>query len=115
MDWMIENWYVVFGLVFLGAMFGIAIYNFISLPTDAQLSKVKEWLLLAVVEAERAMGGGTGAIKLRMVYGLFLDKFPWLVKVISFEQFSKMVDEALETMRGMLQNNKAVKEYISGE
>ena len=115
MDWMIENWYVVFGLVFLGAMFGIAIYNFISLPTEEQLSKVKEWLLYAVTEAEKTLGGGTGQLKLRMVYGLFIDKFPWLVKVISFEQFSKMVDEALETMREMLQSNKAVKEYISGE
>lgn len=115
MDWMVENWYMVIALICLGAMAGIAVYNFAMIPTNEQLNKVREWLILAVVEAERAMGGGTGAIKLRMVYGLFLDKFPWLVKVISFDQFSKMVDEALDVMREMLQNNKAVKEFVSGE
>ena len=108
MNWMVDNWYLVIALLCVGSSAGIAVYKFYLIPTNEQLNKVKEWLLLAVVEAEKALGEKTGALKLRMVYGLFIDKFPWLVKVISFDQFSKMVDEALDKMREMLQNNKAV-------
>lgn len=115
MNWMVDNWYLVIALLCVGASAGIAVYKFYLIPTNEQLNKVKEYLLLAVIEAEKALGEKTGALKLRMVYGMFIDKFPWLVKVISFDQFSKMVDEALDKMREMLQNNKAVKEFVSGE
>ena len=39
----------------------------------------------------------------------------WLVRVISFEAFSMMVDEALERMKKMLENNKAMQTLVSGE
>ena len=112
MSWIVDNWYVLIAFLCIGAVAGIAVYRFIKIPTIEQLDKVREWLLLAVTEAEKAMGGGTGRLKLRMVYGMFIDKFPWLVKVVSFEQFSAMVDEALEQMREMLTNNEAVKEFV---
>lgn len=112
MSWIVDNWYVLIAFLCIGAVAGIAVYRFIKIPTSEQLDKVREWLLLAVTEAEKAMGGGTGRLKLRMVYGMFIDKFPWLVKVVSFEQFSAMVDEALEQMREMLTNNEAVKEFV---
>lgn len=32
-----------------------------------------------------------------------------------FEMFSMMVDDALEKMKGMLENNKAMQELVSGE
>lgn len=112
MNWIVDNWYVLIAFLCIGAVAGIAVYRFIKIPTSEQLDKVREWLLLAVTEAEKAMGGGTGRLKLRMVYGMFIDKFPWLVKVVSFEQFSAMVDEALEQMREMLTNNEAVKEFV---
>ena len=69
----------------------------------------------AVTEAEKELGGGTGKLKLRQVYDLFVTRFPWLAKIVSFELFSDMVDDALDEMREMLANNQAVKALVNGE
>ena len=42
-------------------------------------------------------------------------RFAWLARVISFEAFSMMVDEALERMKKMLESNKAMQTLVSGE
>lgn len=59
---------------------------------------------------QKELGGGTGQIKLRYVYDMFVARFTWLARVISFEAFSMMVDEALERMKKMLESNKAMQE-----
>lgn len=64
---------------------------------------------------EKELGGGTGQIKLRYVYDMFVARFTWLARVISFEAFSMMVDEALERMKKMLESNKAMQTLVSGE
>ena len=69
----------------------------------------------AVTKAEKELGGGTGQIKLRYVYDMFVARFAWLARVISFEAFSMMVDEALERMKKMLESNKAMQTLVSGE
>ena len=74
----------------------------------------KEWMLWAVTKAEKELGSGTGKLKLRYVYDMFVTKFPWLEGVISFEMVSMMVDDALEEMREMLETNKAVQEFVNG-
>lgn len=114
MEFIINNWYIIFAFIAVGAAAGIAIYHYIKLPTSAQLDKVREWLLWAVTEAERELGGGTGQLKLRSVYDLFVVRFPWLAKVISFNTFSDLVDEALVDMRNMLNTNEAVQTYVEG-
>lgn len=75
------------------------------MPSEEQITKVKEWLLYAVLEAEAEFGGGTGQLKLRYVYDLFLSKFPDIAKVITFATFSALVDEVLEDMRHILETN----------
>ena len=72
-------------------------------------------MLYAVTVAEKELGGGTGALKLRYVYDWFARTFPWLAKMISFEYFSEMVDDALEQMKKMLESNKAAKEFVEKE
>ena len=49
------------------------------------------------------------------VYDMFVARFTWLARVISFEAFSMMVDEALERMKKMLESNKAMQTLVSGE
>ena len=44
-----------------------------------------------------------------------MTRFPWLAKIVSFELFSDMVDDALDEMREMLANNQAVKALVNGE
>lgn len=114
LDFLIDNWAVLVGGLAALAAAGVAVWRFAGLPTQAQLDKVREWLLWAVTEAEKELGGGTGALKLRQVYDMFVTRFPWLAKVISFELFSQMVDEALEEMRELLAQNQAVSAFVNG-
>lgn len=114
MDFIINYWYIILAVVAILAVAAAAIYRYFGLPRETQLAKVREWLLWAVTGAEKELGGGTGKLKLRQVYDLFVLRFPWLVRVVSFELFSGMVDEALEEMRRMLQTNTAVKALVEG-
>ena len=84
------------------------------MPTETQRVKVKQWLLWAVMQAEKELGGGTGKLKLRRAYDLFVQRFPAIAIAVSFDTFSAWVDEALEEMRKMLKENKAVKEIVKG-
>lgn len=115
MDFIINYWYIIVAAIAVLAAAGILVYRYFKLPSEAQLAKVKEWLLWAVTGAEKELGGGTGKLKLRQVYDLFVTRFPWLAKIVSFELFSDMVDEALEEMRDMLKNNQAVKALVEGK
>ena len=115
MNFIINNWYIILALV---AVLGVAawyVYRYFNLPSEAQLAKVREWLLWAVTEAEKELGGGTGKLKLRQVYDLFVTRFPWLARIVPIDLFSSLVDEALEDMRDMLKTNQAVKALVSGE
>lgn len=103
---------VILLLITAGA---ITITKFFKQPAAEQLKKVKEWLLLATAQAEKELGSGTGQLKLRYVYDLFLVRFGFLAKTLSFEQFSFLVDEALETLKRMLENNKAIQEYVEND
>lgn len=115
MKYIVENWFVIVGLIAVCAAGGYAVYVFVRMPSDKQLNKVREWLLYAVTKAEKELGGGTDQIKLRYVYDMFVARFAWLARVISFEAFSMMVDEALERMKKMIENNKAMQTLVSGE
>ena len=79
-----------------------------------QPKKVKEWLLYAVIEAEKELGSGTGPVKLRSVYDMFITKFPKLSVFISFNTFSEWVDVALDYMEELLTDNKDVKAILKG-
>ena len=114
MKFIAENWYVILIAIAALAVIAYLIYKFVKLPRGSQVAKLKEWLLYAVAEAEKELGGGTGQLKLRYVYDMFVTKFPYLVKFVSFEAFSCLVDEVLEKFRKMLETNKAVKEYVDG-
>lgn len=110
-----ENWYLFVAAIAVAVVIGITIGKFLNLPTSEQIDKCKEWLLLAVVNAEKELGGGTGQLKLRSVYDIFIQRFPAVARAISFDTFSLWVDEALEDMRQMLQDNKEVKKLVEGD
>lgn len=112
MNYLIENWYLIFGALILLVVLAMGAINIIKTPTNLQLEKVREWLLYACLLAEQELQSGTGQLKLRMVYDNFLIRFKWLSAIISFEVFSGLVDEALEKMNKMLQENKDVRRLI---
>ena len=99
--------------VFTVVVYGI--YVFLNKPTNIQIQQIQEWLLYAVAKAEKELGSGTGQLKLRYVYDMFIARFPYLVRFISFEAFSGLVDEALDIFRDMIKQNKNVNKYIGVE
>lgn len=115
MDFLFSSWAIVIALVAVAVVVCLGVYRFFKMSTADQMDSVREWLLWAVTEAERELGGGTGKLKLRQVYDLFVVRFPWLVRMVSFDTFSVWVDEALEEMRVMLNTNDAVQEYVAGD
>ena len=84
-------------------------------PTERKINMIKEWLLFAVIQAEKELGGGTGQVKLRYVWDMFIKTFPALAPVVSFELFSKLVDEALDQMRHLLETNCDVLYYVEAK
>lgn len=108
-----DNWVSLLLCILSIAVLIVSVLNFMKLPKNQQLEKVKQWLLIAVTEAEKALGSGTGRLKLSYVYDLFVTKFPWLAKIIPFETFSNLVDEVLEDMRKLIEVNPNVNEYVN--
>lgn len=105
MEWIVNNW----GLLLILAMVVAGLIYLIRNDKE----KAKKWLLLACLEAEKEFGSKTGVIKLRYVYNMFLATFPVLSKFMSFEQFSNMVDTALEEMKHLINTNMAVFNFVN--
>jgi amino acid permease len=117
MNWLVDNWYLIVAGLALLAFVIYCIYTFFGMPTDKQIAKVKEWLIWACIEAEKALQSGTGQLKLRQVYDAFcsVPAFTWIAKVVSFDLFSMWVADALVEVKEMLINNKALAEYVYGK
>lgn len=109
MEFIIDYW-VIAVIIVLALVYKIV--TFAKSPSQNQLAQVKEWLLYAVTQAEKKLGSGTGQLKLRYVYDMFILRFGTIAKMISFETFSTLVDEALYVFRDMLRDNEAVSKYV---
>lgn len=109
MEFIMETWYIIVAAICVLVCFGITIYKNLKKPRAEQLEMVRKWLLWAVTETEATLGGGTGQLKLSLAYDLFVQRFPWLAKVMPFTVFSGLVDEALDTVRELLESNEDVK------
>lgn len=113
MEFISENWmFIILAIaaIAVGVVFAI---RFSKSSKEEQIKKIREWLIYATTIAEKELGGGTGQLKLRRVYDMFVSKFTWLAKVISFDKFSELVDEALGDMNKLLQTNTAVSDYVN--
>lgn len=102
-----ENWMNILAILLVILIIAYVIYT-------KQTTIVKSWLLFAVSEAEKYLGSKTGELKLEYVYDLFMLRFPILKLFISKELFKKLVDDALDKMRDLIENNENIKEAIKG-
>lgn len=104
--------YVVVALA-IGIVCGYFIKKFIEAPSSSKIEMIKNWLLYATAQAEQEMGAGTGRLKLAKVYDMFVEKFPQIAAILKYEKFCEMVDEALVTLRHLLDTNVNIQEFIS--
>lgn len=110
-----EYWYLIVAIIAIISMASITIYNWFKLPDNEQMEQVKQWLLYAVAKAEKELGSGTGQIKLRYVYNMFIAKFPAIALFLTFEEFSNLVDEALQELQELINKNSSIEALIKGE
>jgi hypothetical protein len=117
MDWLIENWFLIVALLSCGVVSFCLVFRFLGMPTEKQKAKVKEWLIWACIEAERALQSGTGQLKLREVWNMFcsVPSFTWVARIITFELFSEWVSDALVEVKQMLISNNNLAEYVYGK
>jgi hypothetical protein len=104
MEWIINNWSLIITVV------AVVVYFLLNGKRS-----VVEFLLQAVVMAEKDLGSGTGKIKLSVVYGNFIEKYPIFSKIIPFPVFSAWVDAVLEDMKDILSKNEKAKAYVENE
>lgn len=106
-----QYWFLIIIAIAIISDITIIVYQWLKKPTEEQLNKVKEWLVFAVADAEKHLGTGTGQMKLRYVYDMFVTKFPAIAVFLSFEQFSKMVDGALDKFNELIKTNNNIKDF----
>lgn len=104
MKWIIDNWSLL-----------IVITVVVSYVVISGKKSIKEWLLYGVFMAESEWGSGTGKLKLRTVYDMFVTKYPIISKLLPFPVFSLWVDEVLKEMRQILEENKDIRANIKDE
>ena len=92
---------------------GAFAFWFYKLGKEKQIKMIKQWLVWAVIQAEKELGEKTGQVKLRHVYDMFIKRFKFASKFITFEMFSQMVDEALIAMRHLIETNQSIAAYIN--
>ena len=112
---LLTDWVLIVAALVVICMSIYVMADFKRKPRKEQIEQLREWLLYGCILAEKKYGSSTGQIKLRYVYDLFTQRFPWMAKIVSFEWFSELVDDALKQMRKMLEENKAIKAIVDGE
>ena len=98
-------------VVFVLAIFIIAGILYLK----GQKNKAQDWLIWAVSQAESYLGSGTGKLKLRYVYDLFIEKFPVFSTLVPFSTFETWVDASLITMKKYIETNPAIADVIVGD
>ena len=112
MAWISNNWSFLVVVACIAALGFFYVKKFANLPSDEQMAKIREWLLFAVIQAEKEYQSGTGRLKLVATYSKFCEVFPSLVTMISLEMFSRLVDDALVEMKKILETNKDIAAYV---
>lgn len=103
-------WYLIVAAIAIIAVVSIKTYVFLKTPGKNQLNKIQEWLVWAVAQAEKELGSGTGQLKIKYVYDLFITKFPGVAIFIKYETFAAMVEKALNEFKEMIDTNRRISE-----
>lgn len=87
----------------------IAIISLIWMWKKGYRKQVREMLLILVIQAEKAWGSGTGAVKFSEVY----NKLPTIVTLLfTKNDIEQMINEAVEQMKRYIESNSAVRSVI---
>lgn len=87
----------------------VAIFSLIWIWKRGYRKQVREILLILVIQAEKAWGRGTGAVKFSEVY----NKLPTIVTLLfTRNDIEQMINDAVEQMKRYIESNSAVRSAI---
>ena len=87
----------------------IAIFSLIWLWRKGYRKQVREILLILVIQAEKAWGRGTGAVKFSEVY----NKLPTIVTLLfTRNDIEQMINDSVEQMKRYIESNSAVRSIV---
>ena len=87
----------------------VAIISLIWMWKKGYRKQVREILLILVIQAEKAWGSGTGAVKFSEVY----NKLPIIVTLLfTRNDIEQMINDAVEQMKKYIESNSAVRSAI---
>jgi len=108
-DFKLDSSTLILALIVIFAVYIILeLRSFSKLTNKEKKERVIEWLIYACTVAEQTYGSKTGKIKLRYVYDAFIQAFPVISKLISYEKFRALVDEALIEVNKLIETNKDI-------
>ena len=113
-EWINQNWFNVVGLLIIAIGAIVAGKKFLDKDKAQKIEAITEWLKYAVTVTEKALGEKTGKLKLQMIWSMATAQFPFITKVMTFEQFSGHVDEALTWMKDQLESNPNIRAAVLG-
>ena len=87
----------------------VAIFSLIWMWKKGYRKQVREILLILVIQAEKAWGRGTGAVKFSEVY----NKLPTIVTLLfTRNDIEQMINDAVEQMKKYIESNSALRSAI---
>ena len=105
LEFIISNWDFI--LLIEAAVVAVVFFAF-----NGSKSVVMKMLYALVTEAEKAYGGGTGALKLATVMSLIYPNLPRVIKLFITEAtLAKWVEDALTAAKESWKQNAAIAEY----
>lgn len=114
MEWIKSNWFNVVGLLIIVITSLNIAKKYMEKDKEAKIAAICEWLKYAVTVTESSLQGGTGKLKLQMAWSMATAQFPFITKVMDFQQFSEYVDDALDWMKNQIETNPNIKNVILG-
>lgn len=107
----------VYGPWAIAVLILLTLITFVIYTIVKKPSKIKEWLIYACAQAEVYLDSATGAAKLLEVYDMFIEKFPVFSNFVSFERFTRWVDEALDMLQEIIDKYEvtSVRELYSSD
>lgn len=115
MAWIFDHWKIIVAAIVFVCGGIVALLRFFSLEKEERYKQIRGWLLQAVLIAEKQFGSKTGRLKLSTVYSEFCKQIPWLARVVSYENFSGYVDDALLEMKELLESNSSINSFVEKE
>lgn len=110
-----EYWYLIITALAMVILAVCFIVDFIKKSPKERLESVKQWAVYACALAEAHLGSGTGQLKMKETYNMFLKTFPSLAEIISFEQYKAIAEESLAELKEMLKTNPNIQNIVQDQ